>query len=166
MYMCTVFKERKMREKKIPHHLNPLCGSALPALPALPAPPREAPPPLSDLARNLIQNSPPITYPIRNMPNKNSTWKFEHSLRKNFSPTPPSFANIKKNPSRAGEIQALSHRRKRGKIEKCWTKKSTCRSPHADHWPPPLIVTQSYQQSVLEDLSKVSKELIVDNSAA
>jgi hypothetical protein len=30
----------------------------------------------------------------------------------------------------------------------------------------PLIVTQSYQQSVLEDLSKVSKELIVDNSAA
>jgi hypothetical protein len=52
LYLNQVDKERKMREKKIP----PSSVSALRL--RVPAPPREAPPPLSDLARNLIQKFP------------------------------------------------------------------------------------------------------------
>jgi hypothetical protein len=43
-------------------------------------------------------------------------------VAKKLLPVFSNFANIKKNPSRFGETQALSHRRKRGKIEKCYQK--------------------------------------------
>jgi hypothetical protein len=56
------------------------------------------------------------------MPNKKLNVEISTFVAKNFPPTPPSFANIKKIPSTVGETQVLSHRRKRGKIKKCYQK--------------------------------------------
>jgi hypothetical protein len=52
---------------------------------------------------------PPITYPIRNMPNKKLNVEISTFVAKNLLPVFPNLANIKKNPSAVGETQAHPH---------------------------------------------------------
>jgi hypothetical protein len=155
MNICTVLsqvdKDRKMRKKKIPSSsFSPIFFSFAQTTNAIflaKTPSRKEQGAKSMIFIQLFQasmtktfapwrlcaqhtqNPPPTTYPIRNMPNKKVNVEISAIVAKNFPLTFPSFANIKKIPSRVGETQAHSHRRKRGKIEKCWTKKSTFRSP-------------------------------------
>jgi hypothetical protein len=63
------------------------------------------------------------------MPNKKVNVKISTFVAKNIPLTPPSFANIKKIPSRVVETQAHPPSRKRGKIQNCHQKISTCHSP-------------------------------------
>jgi hypothetical protein len=61
------------------------------------------------------------------MPNKNSTWKFELSLRKTSAYLPHASQTSRKSPQESEKPKPIHTDEKRGKIENCWTKKSPCR---------------------------------------
>jgi hypothetical protein len=70
------------------------------------------------------------------MPNKKLNVEISTFVAKNFHPTSPSFANIKKIPSTVGETQAQPPSKKRGKMKNCHHKNPPAAPSPCSNWPP------------------------------